>query len=664
MSKGFYGRLAAVNIRKNGRIFLPYILIGVFTVAMFYIMLFIALNKGVLKMPGAQALSIILMLGSIVIGIFSFIILLYTNSFLMKRRLKEIGLYNILGMGKKHIARVMSLETVYVALIAIAAGLFMGILLSKLMLMLLLKLLTFAVPFGFEISPIAVGVTVVLFAGIYIATLLINLGRIGLSKPIELLYGGNVGEKEPKTKWPLVVLGILSLGVGYTIAIVTDNPLQALGWFFIAVILVILGTFCLFIAGSIALLKALRKNKRHYYQTKHFTTVSGMLYRMKQNAAGLANICVLSTMVLVMLSTTVSLYLGMENALHNRFPRQFEITSSHLAPADILAVEAQLDEVLAQNGATAENVSRYRYDSYTLSRSDSHFSFMSELSGGSMGGATVIFLPLEEYNRLQGTSLTLSDNELLLYSPSKPYNDDTVAFGTLEYSVKEKLTSLNIDSWYTMAVTDNYYFVAKDEQSIKDIYDALTGGSGKWNGLSYYNAFDTALDGKGQLALGNALDGALHDAGNQSAASAPISIASAEENRFMFLSVYGGLFFLGIFLGTLFIMATVIIMYYKQISEGYDDKKRFEIMQKVGLSHEEIRKTIVSQVLTVFFLPLAAAGIHILAAFKMITKLLYLLNLTNVRLFAECTLGTFAVFAVIYAAVYALTARAYYRIVS
>lgn len=664
MSRFFYGRLAAVNIRKNGRIFIPYILIGVFTVAMFYIMLFIALNDGVGQMPGAQALSTILMMGTVVIGIFSFIILLYTNSFLMKRRLKEIGLYNILGMGKKHIARVLSLETLYVTLLTIGGGLFTGILLSKLMLMLLLRLLTFRIPFGFEISPIAVTVTVLLFICIYAATLLINLGRIGLSKPIELLYGGNVGEKEPKTKWLLVVVGILALGIGYTIAIVTENPIQALGLFFIAVILVILGTFCLFIAGSIALLKALRRNKRYYYQTKHFTTVSGMIYRMKQNAAGLANICILSTMVLVMLSTTVSMYIGMEDALRTYFPKDFEISSTHITTEDIAALDTVVNRTLEEFGTSASNTTRLRYESYTMTQSESRFSLTSERTGGSIPGAAVYFLPLEEYNRLQGTTEVLAAGEGLLYTPNAAYTYETVSFGTLEYKIKNTLTALNLGEYFTRTITDTYFLIVPDEQAIHDIYTALTAGTGEWNGLSFFYNFDTTLDAEGQLSLAKALDSAVSDSGYSSGNSAPVNMASAEENKFMFLSLYGGLFFLGLFLGTLFIMATVIIMYYKQISEGYDDKKRFEIMQKVGLSHSEVRSTIVSQVLTVFFLPLAAAGIHILAAFKMITKLLYLLNLTNVRLFAECTLGTFAAFAVIYAAVYALTARAYYRIVS
>lgn len=659
MSKFLYARLAAVNIRKNGRIFAPYILISIFTIAMFYIMVFIAGNEGVSKMPGAQALSVILVMGSVVIGIFSFIILLYTNSFLMKRRLKEIGLYNILGMGKRHIARVMSIETIFVALFTIVTGLLTGILLSKLMLALLLKLLTFTVPFGFEISPVALGVTALLFAGIFFATLLINLGRIGLSKPIELLYGGNVGEKEPKTKRLLAVIGFIALAVGYTIANVTDNPLQALGLFFIAVILAILGTFCLFTAGSIAVLKALRKNKGYYYKTKHFTSVSGMIYRMKQNAAGLANICILSTMVLVMLSTTVSLYIGMEDALRSRFPKSFEITVPHLSRDDADALERTIDRILTENKTAVRNVACYRYEGWTMTESGSRFTLLNEFIVTTPAGFTVIFIPLEDYNRLQGKAASLAEDELLLHISKGSYDGDSVSFGAAVYRIREKLPDLNVPEKYALSLNEVFYFIVPGEQTVRDIYAAL--GGTEWNGLSFYCGFDADGDGPSQRALAETLRRTLNTAGGE---DVPVYVTNAEENRYTFLSVYGGLFFLGIFLGALFVMATVIIMYYKQMSEGYDDKKRFEIMQKVGLGREKIKATIRSQVLTVFFLPLAAAGIHIVAAFKMITKLLYLLNLNNVHLFAVCTLGTFALFAVVYAAVYALTARTYYRIVS
>lgn len=663
MTKLFYSKLALSNIRKHTKIYLPYILTCIFTVAMFYMMLFIRLNDGLARMPGAQSLRVIMMLGTIVIGIFSAIILLYTNSFLMKRRKKEIGLYNVLGMEKRHIARVMLLETVYTALCTIIGGLLTGILLSKLMLMLLFKLLTFAIPFGFEVSPVAIVITAALFTGIFFATLLLNLGRVHLSKPIELLYGGNVGEKEPKTKWPLAIIGFAALLSAYTIAIVTQDPINALGWFFIAVLLVILGTYCLFIAGSIALLKALRNNKKYYYQTKHFASVSGMIYRMKQNAAGLASICILSTMVLIMFSTTVSLYLGMEDTLRRRYPRDIEIKAYVMARTDSTTLERAIDTAIHEAGVPTQDLVRYRYALLTLLLDGSSL----RANGEDIGGAETInayFLPLDDYNNINNSMTSLAPNELLIYAPNDDYTASSVSFSGIRYEVKASLDELNVADNSSNKSHRTIFFILPDEASIEACVNAVDGGGIVWGGLVYYYGFDLGSDTISGSETADALSTELSDITDENGEELYVYVTSVDTDRSSFLSVYGGLFFLGLFLGALFIMATVIIMYYKQISEGYDDKKRFEIMQKVGLSRHEIRTTIRSQVLIVFFLPLVFAGIHILAAFKMITKLLFMLNLTNVPLFAWCTLGTLILFAAVYGVVYTLTARAYYQIVS
>lgn len=660
MSRAFYPKLAASNIRKNSPLYLPYILCCTFTVAMFYMLLFITLNKGITKISGSEYITTLMVMGAIVIGIFSVIILLYTNSFLMKRRGKELGLYNILGMGKHHIARVISLETLYTAILSILLGLGLGMLLSKLMLALLLKLLHFPVAFGFEISPMALGITALLFAGIFLVTLLLNLGRIRLSKPIELLYEGNVGEKEPKTKWLLALIGLLSLGSGYTIALTIVNPLSALRLFFLAVLLVILGTYCLFTAGSIVLLKALRKNKSYYYKTSHFTTVSGMLYRMKQNAVGLASICILSTMVLVMLSSTVSLYVGLEDALRARYPRNIEVTLANATAENWSTAKKTVTKTLGNSGAVTSNLMQYRYTSCGAVRNGTTFSPLRSTDGTDY---TCYFMPLSDYNTFQGASETLGPGEVLLYTPQHSLESTTVTLGGRTYQVKAVLKAFTFENYYM--ATPQAYFVLPDEDTIRQVKSTLCGSEQSWTGFTYYYGFDV-VSGFSQKALAEQLSGVLTTALSAAAPSSDLSIDvdSAEANRDMFLNLYGGLFFLGIFLGAMFIMATVVIMYYKQYSEGHEDKKRFEIMQKVGLSREEIKKAIRSQVLTVFFLPLATAGVHIAASFKMITRLLYLLNLTNVPLFVKSTLGCFAVFALIYAAVYLLTARSYYKIVS
>ncbi len=661
MRRFLYARLAAVSMRKNAKIYVPYILTSIFTVAMFYIMLYLTMNTGLEKMPGAGTLSATMTLGSIVIGIFSVIILLYTNSFLMKRRKKEIGLYNVLGMGKRHIARVMFFETLYTALIALFLGLLCGIALSKLMLLLLIRLLSFEVPFGFEIAPMAVVSTLLLFTGIFFVTLLLNLGRVHLSKPIELLYGGNVGEKEPKTKWLLAVIGFIGLAAAYYIANTVADPVAALGWFFIAVILVILSTYCLFIAGSIVFLKALRRNKNYYYKTRHFTAVSGMLYRMKQNAAGLAGICILATMVLVMISTTVSLYSGFEDIMRYRFPRNIEIKTMDVELTDSEQLRSAADAYIANSGLDAENTVSFMYVSHMLALDGTAF----QTSSKSSDNATVYLIALSDYNRIQHTDETLLSNELLVYSPDLSYSSTGLAIGGVEYSVKSVVDDFDIADSRVEKYDDTVYLIMADEDAVKLAYISLNNQEYAWAGFHFYYGFDLpeAGDDK-QAAFTEELADALPVLSGTDGEELPVYVSSAAANRTDFFAVYGGLFFLGLFLGALFIMATVVIMYYKQVTEGYDDKNRFEIMQKVGLSRDEIKATIRSQVLTVFFLPLVAAGIHILAAFKMITKILFLLNLTNVPLFAWCTLATLGCFAVVYAVVYTLTARTYYSIVS
>ena len=663
MRKFLYGRLAAVSMRKNAKIYIPYLLTSIFSVAMFYIMLYLTFNNGLRQIPGANILKATMVLGSIVIAIFSVIILLYTNSFLMKRRKKELGLYNILGMGKRHIARVMFFETLYTTIAALVLGLLTGISLSKLMLLLLVRMLRFTVPFGFEVSPVAVGLTLLLFAAIFLVTLILNLGRVHLSKPIELLYGGNVGEREPKTKWLLAAAGFIGLAAAYIIANTVADPVTALGWFFIAVLLVIASTYCLFIAGSIALLKLLRRNKNYYYKTNHFTAVSGMLYRMKQNAAGLAGICILATMVLVMVSTTVSLYAGFEDILRTRYPRNIEISFSQTDRTTSDVITQAADRFIADTGVTAKNTISFVYINRSLSFNGA--AVQARSSDSMAEDVNVYFMPLSEYNRIENASETLRPDELLFYSPDLPLDMSELMIGDTEYAVKAVIPEFHIPDTRMDLFNAVMFLVLPDDDAVQNTVTALVGPGVGWSGYSYYYGFD--LPGESderQIEVEQELAGALPALTDTNGDEHPIYVASAAANRADMYAVYGGLFFLGLFLGALFILATVVIMYYKQITEGYDDKNRYEIMQKVGLGRSEIKSTIRSQVLIVFFLPLAAAGVHILAAFRMITQIMTMLNLTNVTLFAWCTLITFGCFAVVYAVVYALTARTYYTIVS
>ena len=652
MSKLFYPKLALTNIRKNRQTYFPYILACIGSIMMFYIMHSISTSPGLLQMSGGETILLILNLGNIVIGFFSAIFLFYTNSFLIKRRKKEIGLYNILGMEKKHIARMLFYETLFTALIALALGLAGGMLLSKLMFWLLLRLLNFSVPIAFGVSLQSVGTTATLFALIFLATLFFTLRQIHVANPVELLRGGQVGEKEPKTKGLLAVIGVLCLGAGYYLALWVESPVDAIFVFFVAVLLVMAGTYALFTAGSIAILKLLRRNKRFYYQTKHFTAVSGMIYRMKQNALGLANICILSTAVLVVLSTTVCLYVGREEVVNRMYPRDVAVYGKESSEAQFQQTLQLTREQAQQHGLTLENELAYRYEPYAAIRDGSVF-FLDANSYDYTSVCQLILMTQEEYNRIQGDSVTLARDEALIYGLDGRYGGDAITLGGQRFVIRQELDTMNTAEQSGQLIKA-YYVVLADEAVIRDI--ARGAGLEPPAGMKFYIGHDL----RGDLEAQDAYTGGLSEQVVENRAG---YVDSRRESQAAFYSLYGGFFFLGIFLGILFLMATALIIYYKQVSEGYDDKARFEIMQKVGMSRQEIKATIRSQIVMVFFLPLAAAVVHIAFAFSVITQLLSIFGLTNFRLFLGCTAATIALFAVIYFIVYSWTQRVYYRIV-
>lgn len=638
--------------------YIPYILTCIGTIAMYYNMHALSVNKGIDQIYGGEQLKIVLSLGKYVIAIFSVIFLFYTNSFLIKRRKKEFGLFNILGMEKKHISRIMFYETLYIGIVSLIVGICSGMLFSKLFFLVLLRILHLKVQMGFEVSQEVFLSTFILFGIIFLLTFLNTLRQIHLSQPIELLKGGSVGEKEPKTKGITAIIGTICLGIGYYIALTTKSPLSALTMFFVTVILVIIGTYLLFTAGSIALLKILRKNKRYYYKTQHFTTVSGMIYRMKQNAVGLGNICILSTAVLVMISTTVSLYVGVEDVLRTRYPRNIILEMEDVSPKQAVELDCMIEEETDKYNAKPYNVVRYRSLSFILQQNGNSFEKEQESSNSYAGIAFLEFFTVSEYNEMMKDNITLKEDEMLLYEVYGKVPGDSIHFGAMEFHIKDRIEKFDLADSRLAMLVNTYYVVVPDMQTLEDIYMECSQEDIPMGELSYYYGFDCEGNRNTQIQLTNSMNNTLEESGYTGYAE------GAEESRETFYALYGGLFFIGIFLGGLFLMATVLIIYYKQISEGYDDKERFEIMKKVGMSHSEIKKSIHSQVLTVFFLPLVTACIHLTFAFPIITKLLAVLNLTNVNLFIMGIIGTVLVFAMIYALIYALTARVYYKIIS
>ena len=642
MNNFIYEKLAVTNLKNNRKTYVPYIFTGVLTVMMFYIIDALSKGEGITQ----NTLKICLQYATGVIIVFAVIFLFYTNSFLIKRRKKEIGVYNILGMGKRHIARMMAVETILTAGISILGGLVFGIIFGKLMYLLLLKILHNSVDMQFSVNGTAIVQTVILFAGIFLLTYLYNILQIQLVNPVELLHGGNQGEKEPKSRWLLVIVGVAALGNGYWIALTTEAPLEALLKFFVAVVCVIIGTYALFIAGSIVVLKILRKNKAYYYNPKHFTSVSGMIYRMKQNGAGLANICVLSTMVLVMVSTTVSLYAGMEDILDSRFPRDVSIVCNEADTNNEETLQRLIKEQCEKAGVKITDRVRYRYGSMNAVLKgnnlekveqyypDNHFYYVEMITQ-------------EEYNRIEKQNVSLKEQEILTYTTNGKCRKKQINIAGQNYQVKKELSEMTSQPKSTAEMYKTLYIVFANAEQIERI-----------ESFSYADKFNLKGDDGKQKETLEQIQNEFYEKFPDG------TMESRMLSRSSFYELYGGLFFIGIYLGSMFIMATVLIIYYKQISEGYDDRERYQIMQKVGMSKKEVKRSIRSQVLSVFFLPLIVAVIHVAVAFKVMTKILGVLNLTNVSLFAVCTIITIAVFAVFYIIVYSITAKEYYRIVN
>jgi len=665
--------MALNNIKSNKKTYIPYMLSCTLTVGIYYIICSLASNENIAALWGGNIIQSYMSFGQVIVSIFALIFLFYINSFLVKRRTTEFGLYNILGMEKRHIAKIVFFETLYAFLISMISGLLLGLLLDKLMYLIILNMFDAEIPLGFYISRFGILKTVTLFGLIFFLMLIKSLRQIYKSKPVDLLKSGNSGEREPKAKWAIAVAGLICLFAGYYIALTTENPVAAFALFFVAVILVIIGTYLIFTAGSIALLKLLKKKKSYYYNTKHFTSISGMMYRMKRNAVGLANICILSTMVIVMVSATLSMYLGVNDSIEKRYPK--EIMMDAIADDPLLddAVEA-IEAALNEKGLSFQNSLSYRdLNVSTVYESDrdefvadpSLYSGMDSIAAYNHL-TNLTFIPLEDYNRTAGKQETLSSNDVLVYSNRTPLKTDTIRVFGKSFHVVKTLDQFIENGNAVADIVSSHFIVVKDMSIVDALYQQQAKQLGK-NGSFIMTHYMTDVTGDPEqnkekiiAACANAQN-SISSNHPDSEFSGAIKCRSGQKDSYML--DFSGLFFIGIFLGLLFIIATVLIMYYKQITEGYDDKERFEIMQNVGMSHAEVKKSINAQVLTVFFLPLITAGIHVAFAFPFIYRILTLLSLFNMRLFMGCSLGCFLTFALFYGIVYIATSKLYYGIV-
>lgn len=672
MKTAFYPRLAGGGIRKNMRLYLPYMLTCTGMVMMYYIIMFLQYSDAVLHLPSGGTISSVLGVGGWVIALFACIFLFYTNSFLIRRRKKEFGLYNILGMGKRNIAHILLWESLIIAAVSLVCGLALGITLSKLAELGLVNIMHGSVTYTLSVNVAAIIMTAAVFGVIFVLIFLNALRQVRFSSAVSLIRSENTGEKPPRGNWFIGLLGLALLAGAYYTAVTIKDPLSALTLFFAAVAMVIIGTYLLMISGSVIFCRILQRCKGYYYKPNHFVSVSSMAYRMKRNGAGLASICILATMVLVMISSTASLYFGVEDSLRTRYPKEINlelrmVDETGLSNENIAPIREKINGIANRYGVLPQNTTDYR----SVTVSGLLDGTAAETDPAKVDGADINrlsdvrnfhFIPLEDYNAMTGSHETLGEGEALLYTFRTEYNDSTISFNrgntfSIKKHVEEfaagKEDAMNIVASMTLIVSD----ISQGAEGIGADADGNRMATLRW----IYN-FDTGVSGEEQIKLLNEINEELKNPVDPGAYF--FTAESREANKDDFYGTFGGFFYLGIILSAVFIFAAVLIIYYKQISEGYEDQSRFGIMQKVGMTKREIRGSINSQLLTVFFLPLIGAAGHLAFAFPIIRELLLLFNLNNITLYAATTVISFAVFALLYMLVYRITSNAYYRIVS
>lgn len=657
-----YCRLAVTNLKNNRQFYLPYILAGMVSAMMFYIMRALQGSEGIAAMRGSVTVHIMLTMGLVIVAFCAGIFLFYTNSFVMKRRKKELGVYNILGMEKKHIAKVMAWESVILYAFTVCGGLVLGVVFHKLAAMFLLKLTGISDRIPFYVSGWGCLQTAELFGLIYLLMLFYNFLQVRLANPIALLHGNSVGEREPKVKWLSAVSGVVCILAGYYLAVTVHGVLEAVNMFFAAVVLVIVGTYALFLSVSIAFLKMLKNNKKYYYQTAHFISVSGMLYRMKRNAVGLANICVLSTMVLVIISTTVCLYAGGEDSLNHNFPKEISTTlyfEAVPAQSDRDYFKEQIEEAAKKQDRKIISMSDYadiaavmHMDGNKVERYDNDnpsYNFME------MGMLYVT--ARADYERFTGHNYEPIAPGSVMVASSHVFDGDVIEIFDTEYSIADQMAFPedfpNREIQEFLGSKQVIYIVVENEQALAPFLS---------NEVQYHIEMDIDGTPKQRKDFATAVREAV-ESGRENIAFTSGMINSRAEQREEYMELNGGFLFLGLFLGMMFLMITVLIIYYKQISEGYEDRERFAIMTKVGMGRDVVKAAINTQVRTVFFMPILVAVLHLAMAYPMLKTIMYLFGLMNTTLFVGCLVVTAAVFAVIYFIVFRVTSRRYYRIV-
>ena len=655
-----YLKLSLDGIRKNYRLYIPYILSGTLVIMMFYVLLYLSSSKSLWSMPAASFLAAVLPLGIVVIAVFSVLFLFYTNSFLIKTRAREFGLYNILGMNRHNLSILLFFENAIVFIAALLSGLLFGVAFSKMGELILFKLAEAEADYSLNISYFSLIITALCYLAIYALLFLNSLIKVAKLKPIELLNSSKQGEKRPKGNIILALLGLIILLMAYFLAVYYSGSFTAIFTFFIAVILVIIATYLLFIAGSVTLCGILKNNKSYYYKSNHFISISSLAYRMKRNGAGLASICILLTMILVMISSTSSLYFALDDSINKRYPGDINYTLFY-RNYDYMIEDNQL---VYTDNLVCENISTIKY--LESGGCFTEYGMNNAPVQGYEDASTALdigylyTISLDEYNRLSNQIITLQDDECLLYTNSRirySYETFKTAYSK-EYRVKNYVDEfINNHAMYDYEMPCMIIIVNDLEGFYKDNNIITEQGNVVYckssTDFDVIEDFDETLENLRQN-LSVISEEKVYNR----------YITSLPDQRSNMLGLFSSMLFLGIMLSFVFILATVLIIYYKQTSEGYEDSERFAIMRKVGLEDGQIRKSINSQMLTVFFCPLIMAGIHLCFAFPFVWSMLNMFGFGNLRLMIIVTAVCYVACAVLYVIIYLFTSRTYYKIVA
>lgn len=651
--RNFYIRLAVTNVRKNKPIYYPFFLTNILSVMIFYVMASIQNQTIITTLPGSYVFVQFLKVGVVMTGLFAGVFLLYTNGLLIRQRKKELGLYSIFGLEKKHIARILCYESLLLTVAGLVAGIALGVVLGKLFFLILLKLLHLDSGLTFQLLTEALMQTGICFIFIGVLILFYNLLSVIKAKPVELLYASHKGDVYHSFVGLKAFLGILCIGGAYVLILTVPSPIDIIGRVFPIALLILAGTLFFFSSCSVVLLEALKRNDNYYYKPQNFISVSGLIYRLKQNAKGLSNICILSTVVMVIATTTLALYVGQKEMISFRFPMETKISVSDIADGQP-ALPQLVHQVSDQYHVTISREADYEVTYISGVYKDNTISvYQPELYPPNIT-CGVYLIAWEDYNRIEGGAEPLETGEIFVFSSSKDLGVSEIYFDSLEYRVKDELSQFAIQNKSVLSSETRYFFICPTQKDIDNILAELSPAENKCRRM-YSMMFDATGE---QEADFNA---ALQNQIGSSYAGAKFENAEIEKQSDNY--TYGGFLFIGLLLSLLFMIFLTLVIYYKQITEGYSDRYNFEVMQKVGLDRNEVSAIVHKEIQTMFFLPLLIAVIHLAVSLYAVAMLLSTLGLTNVLVLLICAGTISLLFVFIYIVMYFSTARIYCKIV-